>query len=111
LGGLLRRSFGFDGVIATDCGALADAHLHHKRYATEVETVTAAIRAGVDSNCGSYLPTALPWAIGNGTLRPSDLAPAARRLLNMRFRLGLFEEDHPAVPRASLSQVCFGWQR
>jgi|EP00966_Prymnesium_polylepis_P182259 beta-glucosidase len=41
LGGVLRRSLGFDGVIATDCGALADAHLHHRRYATEVETVTA----------------------------------------------------------------------
>ena len=68
--------------------------------------VTAAIRAGVDSNCGSYLPTALPWALGNGTLKPSDLGPATRRLLAARFRLGLFESDgHPGVPRYGLDAV------
>ena len=49
LGGVLRRSFGFDGVIATDCGALADAHLHHKRYASEVE---ADIGRAVDAALG-----------------------------------------------------------
>ena len=91
LNGLLRGTFGFDGIVATDCGALRDAHIHHKRYSTEVETVTAAIHAGVDSNCGHYLPEALPWALGNGTLTPKDLLPGASRLLASRFKLGLFE--------------------
>ena len=47
LNGVLRRQFGFEGVVATDCGALSDAHTKHKRFATEVATVTAPIRAGV----------------------------------------------------------------
>lgn len=53
IAGTLRESFGFNGIVATDCGALSDATHHHHRYATDADTAGAAIIAGVDSNCGS----------------------------------------------------------
>ena len=56
-----------------DCGALRDATANHKRYANDADTAAAAVLAGVDSNCGSVFPAALPDAIGNGTLHESQL--------------------------------------
>ena len=105
LNDMLRGEFGFDGIVATDCTALSDAQHHHRRYNTEVEVVTAAVHAGCDSNCGPDYTQGLPDAIGNKTLSLSDLENATRRLLHHRFRLGLFEPDHPAVPRATLAAV------
>ncbi|KAH8097608.1 symporter [Aureococcus anophagefferens] len=72
-GALLRRARGalnFTGVLATDCGALEDAVARHKRYATEAEAAAAAIAAGVDSNCGKVLTSALPEALAAGRRLP-----------------------------------------
>ncbi|KAH8047228.1 symporter [Aureococcus anophagefferens] len=62
----LRGALNFTGVLATDCGALEDAVARHKRYATEAEAAAAAIAAGVDSNCGKVLTSALPEALAAG---------------------------------------------
>jgi beta-glucosidase-like glycosyl hydrolase len=107
IGGTLREDFGFTGVLATDCGALRDATEHHHRYKDDKDTATAAIRAGVDSNCGSVFPRALPWAFGNGTMEPSDLDASVARLLAARFRLGLFDEGDASadVPLYNIEDV------
>jgi len=107
IGGLLREEFGFNGVLATDCGALEDANIHHHRYKDDKDVVTAAIQAGVDSNCGSVFPEALPWALGNGTLKTEDLDRSVFRLLMARFKLGLFDEGaaDAGVPIYDVSQV------
>ena len=62
--------------LATDCGALNDAVIHHKRYKSAVDAVTAAVEAGVDSNCGKLFGLALPWAVGNGTRVQKAAYPA-----------------------------------
>ena len=107
---MLRDTFGFEGVVATDCGALNDAHIHHKRYADEYVTATAAIRAGVDSNCGSVFPKALPSALDphnehHTGLTEAELDKSIARLLAARFRLGLFEPHDARVPAFTLGDV------
>ena len=62
--------------LATDCGALNDAVIHHKRYKSAVDAVTAAVESGVDSNCGKLFGLALPWAVGNGTRVQKAAYPA-----------------------------------
>jgi beta-glucosidase len=76
-GGVLRRKLGFDGVGATDCGALNDAFMYHRRYVNAADAAAAAVKAGVDSNCGIIFRQALPWAIGNGTLSVAALDASA----------------------------------
>ena len=90
-----------------DCGALRDATANHKRYANDADTAAAAVLAGVDSNCGSVFPAALPDAIGNGTLHESQLDASVARLLTARFRLGLFDEGDPqaGVPVVQIEDV------
>ena len=110
IGGLLRGKFGFEGVVATDCGALRDATVHHRRYATDAETATAAVRAGVDSNCGSVFPAALPASMDPASknytgLTEAELDRGVARLLAARFRLGLFDPHHPDVPAWTLADV------
>jgi hypothetical protein len=107
IGGLLRSKVGFTGVLATDCGALNDATFNHHRYASNRDTATAAIKAGVDSNCGNVFPTALPDAIGNKTLTEDELDVSVRRLLRARFQLGLFDEGNKAagVPTFDIDSV------
>ena len=61
--GKLRGEFGFEGIVATDCGALNDALTQHNFSKTVCPTCNAseggdliarmAKEAGVDSNCGS----------------------------------------------------------
>ena len=107
---MLRGTFGFEGVVATDCGALNDAHVHHKRYADEYKTATAAIRAGVDSNCGSVFPRALPSALDPHNahytgLTEAELDKSIARLLAARFRLGLFEPHDSRVPAFTVADV------
>jgi hypothetical protein len=106
-GGVLRRKLGFDGVGATDCGALNDAFMYHRRYVNAADAAAAAVKAGVDSNCGIIFRQALPWAIGNGTLSVAALDASIMRLLTARVRLGLFDEGDPAagVPLVEIDQV------
>ena len=116
LAGKLRGDFGFTGVVATDCGALADVINAHNYSQNGVDTVTMAIQAGVDSNCGSEFGTFMPAAMGlvghnpqpfthKKTVNDSTLAASARRLLALRFRLGLWEPNASAVPKFGLDDV------
>eukprot|EP00038_Savillea_parva_P007576 m.171063 g.171063 ORF g.171063 m.171063 type:complete len:884 (-) comp13331_c0_seq1:2752-5403(-) len=108
IGNTLRTDFGFNGVVATDCGALNDALGNHMRYKTAAETAAAAIKAGTDSNCGNVFTKALPAALGaNATLTEAELDVSVARLLYARFRLGLFDADHPdaTVPKVSIADV------
>lgn len=112
VGGLLRGEFNFSGVVATDCGALRDAYQHHHRYKDGYAVVTAAVRAGVDSNCGSEfsksLPAALDPASGHATgLTEAELDKSVARLLAARFKLGLFDAYDRAhgVPAHTIADV------
>ena len=55
----------------------------------------------------SVFPRALPWAFGNGTMKPADLDASVSRLLAARFKLGLFDEGDEAagVPKYDIADV------
>ena len=49
---LLRKQWGFDGYIVSDCGAIHDINANHKFVATAEEAAAAAVKAGCDICCG-----------------------------------------------------------
>ena len=55
LGALARGSWGFDGYVTSDCGAVADVQDSHKYTADAAATVTAVLSAGMDTDCGSFM--------------------------------------------------------
>lgn len=95
---ILRNSWGYKGIILSDCGAIDDFWQKDKntpRHETHPDAESAsidAVRSGTDLECGgSY--RSLKKALKDGTLKESDLDESLRRLFKARFELGMFDPD------------------
>jgi beta-glucosidase len=89
----LRKDWGFDGYVTSDCGAVTDIAEGH-RYSPDVEhAAVAAVRAGTDTSCGDEYAT-LTKAVKDGLISEKEIDRAVDRLFTARFELGLF--DNPA---------------
>lgn len=87
---ILRKKWGFDGYVVSDCGAIADIHMHHHVTNTAEESAALALTSGCDLNCGSvYLY--VEKAVKDGMVSESAVDNAVEHLLMTRMRLGMFE--------------------
>jgi len=110
LGEHLRKDWGFQGYVVSDCGAVADVYKGHKFKPTPEAASAAVFSAGMDLICGDSRnnmnmdTTGLTGAIQQGLLPEAVLNQAVRRLFLARFRLGLF--DPPSlVPYSKLTSA------
>jgi len=87
---ILRKEWGFQGYVVSDCGAIGDIYLHHKTSPTPEAGVAAALKAGTDLNCGTEYEHVLP-AVKQGLVSQAVVDQALRRLLMARFKLGMFD--------------------
>lgn len=97
---LLRRQWGFKGHVVSDCGAIYDMVEFHKYVVSFEKAAALALKAGCDLTCGSEYQS-LTNAVQEGLLAESDIDTALGRLLEARFRLGLFDPPE-AVPYAQI---------
>ena len=95
---LLRRRWGFDGHVVSDCAAIYDIWANHQVVATPEEASARAVKAGCDLECGGQYYT-LARAVAKGLLTEQDIDQALRRIFESRFRLGMFDPDEK-VPYA-----------
>jgi beta-glucosidase len=95
----LRGEWGFQGHVVSDCGAIADFHMHHKITKDEAESAAMAVKAGCDIECGQVYDF-LGEALQRGLLTEADIDTALERTLATRFKLGLFDPEE-MVPYAS----------
>ena len=91
---ILRKQWGFQGYVVSDCGAIGDIYQSHKFAGTAPEGVALALKAGTDLDCGTEYKNLLP-AVRAGLVAESEIDQSVRRLLTIRFRLGMF--DPPAM--------------
>jgi beta-glucosidase len=97
---LLRKKWGFDGHVVSDCGAIYDIFGNHKFAATPEEASALAVKAGDDLCCGTDY-NSLTRAVQRGLISEKEIDVALGRVLTARFRLGLF--DPPGkVPYAQI---------
>ncbi len=103
---LLRNTWGFDGYVVSDCGAVRDIHTGHHLANSKAEAAAMGLKGGCDLNCGSYY-NSLADAVQEGLVSENDIDVALRRILMARFKLGMFDSDDK-VPFAHLpiSTVC-----
>ena len=100
LNDLLRKQWGFDGHVVSDCGAIGNIFQNYKMAASPEEAAARALKAGCDLCCGTDYD-GLTRAVVNGLVDPRQIDTAVQRVLTARFRLGLF--DPPAsVPYAQI---------
>lgn len=89
---ILRGEWGFEGHFVSDCGAIADFHMHHLVTATAPESAALALKRGCDLNCGvTYLH--LLQAYRDGLISAEDIARAAERVMATRIKLGMMDGD------------------
>lgn len=89
---ILRKEWGFDGHVVSDCWAVNDFHLHHNVTNAPFESVAMAINAGCDLNCGDCF-LCLQTAIDEGLVTEEAVRNAAKRLYTTKARLGMFADD------------------
>jgi len=93
----LRRDWGFQGYVVSDCGAVTDIFQGHHFTKSMEEGVSAALKTGTDLTCGlrPQERTAILKAVQQSLLAEADIDRALHRLFIARFRLGMF--DPPAT--------------
>lgn len=96
LNNLLRKEWGFNGYMVSDCGAIQDFYHQdaHHVVGNEEEASVMAVNGGTDLNCGETY-RALVKAVKNGLIKEKDIDRSVQRLMVARFKLGMF--DPPAL--------------
>ncbi len=90
---ILRKEWGFDGLITSDCDAIRDFLPERHNVARDgAEASAKAVLTGTDVECGSTYKN-LPEAVKRGDISESDIDKSLRRLLVARFELGDFDDD------------------
>lgn len=97
LDSILRREWGFDGVVVSDWGAVSEL-INHGIAADKAQAASLAINAGVDVDMSSksYI-TSLSRLVASGDVSMSTLDEAVRRVLRLKFRLNLFDAPYTDV--------------
>ncbi len=89
---LLRETWGFDGHIVSDCGAVDDIYGGHHIAKDAAEASAIAIKAGLNLECGNSFRS-LKTAIERGLLTEDDIDKALEPLLMTQLRLGILFND------------------
>ncbi|TAK95614.1 MAG: hypothetical protein EPO07_15305, partial [Verrucomicrobia bacterium] len=89
---LLRKQWGFDGYVVSDCGAIYDiwGRDRHQFVKTSEEAAAAAVKAGCNLCCGGDY-NALVRSVQKGLVTEKEIDRAVYYTLWTRFRLGLFD--------------------
>jgi beta-glucosidase len=89
---LLRKQWGFDGYVVSDCDAIHDiwGQNQHHYVNTPEEAAAAAVKAGCNLCCGGDY-NALVRAVQKGLITEKEIDQALYYTLWIRFRLGLFD--------------------
>lgn len=106
LTGLLRRDWGFEGIVMSDAHAIDRLG---EMTGDPLPAAATALRAGVDLSMWDDAYTLLEAAVRDGLVGEAELDLAVGRVLALKFRLGLFERPYveetvpPPPPARALS--------
>ncbi len=89
---ILKKEWGFNGYIVSDCGALGDIYQGHKRAKTAEEAAALALLAGVNLNCG-WIYNNLTKALDQGLITEELIDERLKKLFLIRFKLGFFDKE------------------
>lgn len=95
---ILRKQWGFEGHVVSDCWAVRDFHENHKVTSVPEESVAMALGAGCDCNCGCTYQHIMS-GVKKGLVKEEDITESCERLFTTRYLLGMFDKcEYDEIP-------------
>lgn len=91
---VLRKQWGFNGFVVTDYASIAEI-LQHGTAKDIQEASEQALKAGTDMDmCSNAFVKHLAKSIAEGKVSEEDVNIACRRILEAKYKLGLFSDPY-----------------
>ncbi|XXG53999.1 hypothetical protein AAC387_Pa03g1988 [Persea americana] len=104
----IRGQWGLNGYIVSDCDSVGVFYDTQHFTSTPGEAAAAAIKAGLDLDCGPFLAVHTEEAISGGKLTEAQVNSALANTITVQMRLGMFDGDPSRQPFGNLGpdHVC-----
>ena len=90
---LLRNEWKYDGFVVTDYGSINEAIVHG--IGDQSVTSERALKAGTDMDmCSNAFIAQLAGLLQSGRVSQKDIDTACRRVLEAKYKLGLFDDPY-----------------
>ncbi|MFO7369088.1 MAG: glycoside hydrolase family 3 C-terminal domain-containing protein, partial [Bacteroidales bacterium] len=98
---VIRKTYGMDGYVTGDCGAISDMFTGHHFAKNAEEATSMGLKSGVDCDCGNVYQASALSSLEKGLINEADMDRALVNMFTIRMRLGEF--DPPSkVPYAGI---------
>lgn len=100
---ILRGEMGFEGLVVTDWGDIRHLVTRHRVAPTYKEAIRMSIEAGIDMSMVPQdleFPVLLKELVEEGAITESRIDLSVRRILSVKEKLGLLEDDGGSLPPA-----------
>jgi beta-glucosidase-like glycosyl hydrolase len=98
---IARRTYGMDGYVTGDCGAIDDIIRGHHYAKTSPEATAMGLISGVDNDCGGVYQTSVIKAFNAGLITEANIDRALVNIFAIRMRIGEFDPQN-IVPYAGI---------
>jgi len=97
----LRKDWGFNGFVISDLGSIEGLLGSHYIVSTAEDAAAVAMNAGVDVDLGGNgFDNALMDAVKSGKVSENRIEEAVKRVLTVKFKLGLFDDPYVDIENA-----------
>ncbi|CAL9188073.1 unnamed protein product [Musa hybrid cultivar] len=93
LAGVIRGDWKLNGYIVSDCDSVSVIYNNQKYTKTPEDAAAITIKAGLDLDCGSFLPSHTLAAVQGGKVTEAQVDNAITNSFVVLMRLGFFDGD------------------